>query len=202
MRVCERKSSCRNGLCSHERALIVIAFTWSVFFGTGEPSRGRLCGSRSSLLGAQYCPVNLRGLGQKANSGGAFRVTWGVSDLNRKWSFALAFRVFATPESPCISARPCSHRPWTFCRGRPSTASSIDTAATTGRVASVAPSSFASWPSRSCPTARACAISKCVWQLKPASFTTWGSVRRSLARRWPMLTSRATGAFTLSWLNG
>ena len=43
---------------------------------------------------------------------------------------------------------------------------------------------------------------KCVWQLKPASFTTWGSVRRSLARRWPMLTSRATGAFTLSWLNG
>ena len=24
---------------------------------------------------AQYCPVNLRGLGQKANSGGAFRVT-------------------------------------------------------------------------------------------------------------------------------
>ena len=23
----------------------------------------------------QYCPVNLRGLGQKANSGGAFRVT-------------------------------------------------------------------------------------------------------------------------------
>ena len=52
------------------------------------------------------------------------------------------------------------------------------------------------------PTARACAISKCVWQLKPASFTTWGSVRRSLARRWPMLTSRATGAFTSSWLNG
>jgi hypothetical protein len=29
-----------------------------------------------------------------------------------------------------------------------------------------------------------------------------GSVRRSLARRWPMLTSRATGAFTSSWLNG
>ena len=28
-------------------------------------------------------------------------MTWGVSDLNRKWSFALAFRVFATPESPC-----------------------------------------------------------------------------------------------------
>jgi hypothetical protein len=98
---------------------------------------------------SQYCPVNLRGLGQKANSGGAFRVTWGVSDLNREWSFALAFRVFATPESPCISARPCSRRPWTFCRGRPFTASSIDTAATTGRVASVAPSSFASWPSRS-----------------------------------------------------
>ena len=61
-------------------------------------------------------PVNLRGLGQKANSGGAFRVTWGVSDLNRKWSFALASRVFATPESPCISARPCSRRPWTSLR--------------------------------------------------------------------------------------
>jgi hypothetical protein len=103
----------------------------------------------SIVATAQYCPVNLRGLGQKANNGGAFRVTWGVSDLNRKWSFALASRVFATPESPCISARPCSRRPWTFCRGRPSTASSIDTAATTGRVASVAPSSFASWPSRS-----------------------------------------------------
>ena len=58
----------------------------------------------------QYCPVNLRGLGQRANSGRAFRVTWGVSDLNREWSFALAFRVFATPESPCISARPCSRR--------------------------------------------------------------------------------------------
>ena len=25
-------------------------------------------------------------------------MTWGVSDLNRKWSFALASRVFATPE--------------------------------------------------------------------------------------------------------
>jgi hypothetical protein len=33
---------------------------------------------------SQYCPVNLRGLGQKANSGGAFRVTWDVSDLNWK----------------------------------------------------------------------------------------------------------------------
>src|ERR1700687_474275 len=52
------------------------------------------------LIRSQCCPVNLRGLGQKANSGGAFRVTWGVSDLNRKWSFALAFRVFASPESP------------------------------------------------------------------------------------------------------
>src|SRR5271168_5637704 len=41
----------------------------------------------------QCCPVNLRGLGQKAKSGAAFRVTWGVSDLNRKWPFALAFRV-------------------------------------------------------------------------------------------------------------
>jgi hypothetical protein len=33
---------------------------------------------------SQYCPVNLRGMGQKANSGEAFRVTSGVSDLNRK----------------------------------------------------------------------------------------------------------------------
>src|SRR5271167_3612791 len=41
----------------------------------------------------QYCPVNLRGIGQEANGGGAFRVTKGVSDLNRKWRFALAFRV-------------------------------------------------------------------------------------------------------------
>jgi hypothetical protein len=32
----------------------------------------------------QYCPVNLRGIGEKANSGAAFRVTSGVSDLNRK----------------------------------------------------------------------------------------------------------------------
>jgi hypothetical protein len=38
----------------------------------------------------QYCPVNLRGLGQKGNGGAAFRVTWGVSDLNRKWPFAMA----------------------------------------------------------------------------------------------------------------
>jgi len=28
-----------------------------------------------NLACPQYCPVNLRGLGQKANSGGAFRVT-------------------------------------------------------------------------------------------------------------------------------
>jgi hypothetical protein len=32
----------------------------------------------------QYCPVNLRGVGQKANSGAALRVTRGVSDLNGK----------------------------------------------------------------------------------------------------------------------
>jgi hypothetical protein len=30
----------------------------------------------------QYCPVNLRGIGEKANSGAAFRMTKGVSDLN------------------------------------------------------------------------------------------------------------------------
>src|SRR5674536_296600 len=39
-------------------------------------------------------------------------------------------------------------------------------------------------------------------RLKPASFTTWASARRSLARRWPMPTSRATGASTSSWPNG
>jgi hypothetical protein len=32
----------------------------------------------------QYCPVNLKGVGQKANSGAAFRVTRHVSDLNGK----------------------------------------------------------------------------------------------------------------------
>jgi FkbM family methyltransferase len=32
----------------------------------------------------QYCPVNLRGIGEKANSGAAFQVTSGVCDLNRK----------------------------------------------------------------------------------------------------------------------
>src|ERR1019366_4478692 len=41
----------------------------------------------------QYCPVNLKGVGQKANSGAAFRVTRRVSDLNGKQPFALAFRV-------------------------------------------------------------------------------------------------------------
>jgi hypothetical protein len=30
----------------------------------------------------------LKGIGQEANCGGAFRVTKGVSDLNRKWRFA------------------------------------------------------------------------------------------------------------------
>jgi hypothetical protein len=67
-----------------------------------EPSRQRFARSRaiirasaSNYILKQYCPVNLRGLGEKANSGGAFQVTRGVSDLNRKWSFALASRVFA-----------------------------------------------------------------------------------------------------------
>ena len=32
----------------------------------------------------QYCPVNLRGIGEKANSDAAFRMTKGVSDLNQK----------------------------------------------------------------------------------------------------------------------
>ena len=31
---------------------------------------------------SQYCPVNLRGIGEKANSGAAYRMTKGVSDLN------------------------------------------------------------------------------------------------------------------------
>ena len=105
------------------------------------------CRRRKIYEVIQYCPVNLRGIGQEANGGGAFRVTKGVSDLNRKWRFAQAFRV-SPSESPCTSARPCLRRSWTSCRGRPSIASSIDTAAITGRAASVAPSSFASWPLR------------------------------------------------------
>ena len=38
----------------------------------------------SSTIQRQYCPVNLRGIGEKANSGAAFRMTKGVSDLNQK----------------------------------------------------------------------------------------------------------------------
>ena len=34
--------------------------------------------------------LNLSGIGQEANGGGAFRLTKGVSDLNRKWRFAPA----------------------------------------------------------------------------------------------------------------
>ena len=33
---------------------------------------------------SQYCPVNLRGIGEKANSGAAFRTAKGVSDFNQK----------------------------------------------------------------------------------------------------------------------
>jgi hypothetical protein len=36
------------------------------------------------VMGLQYCPVNLRGIGEKANSGAAFRMTKDVSDLNQK----------------------------------------------------------------------------------------------------------------------
>jgi len=36
------------------------------------------------LESAQYCPVNLRGISEKANSGAAFWMTKGVSDLNQK----------------------------------------------------------------------------------------------------------------------
>jgi hypothetical protein len=49
-----------------------------------------LCGAvlavpaQLSLNCGQYCPVNLKGVGQKANSGAAFRVTRRVSDLNGK----------------------------------------------------------------------------------------------------------------------
>jgi Domain of unknown function (DUF4372) len=37
---------------------------------------------------------------------------------------------------------------------------------------------------------------------RAGSFTTWASAQRWLARRWPMLTRRVTGASTSSWLNG
>ena len=36
---------------------------------------GQIAAVNMSMMNYQYCPVNLRGLGQKANSGGAFRVT-------------------------------------------------------------------------------------------------------------------------------
>ena len=36
------------------------------------------------ILHDQYCPVNLRGISEKANSGAAFWMTKGVSDLNQK----------------------------------------------------------------------------------------------------------------------
>jgi hypothetical protein len=43
------------------------------------PTKTRTCDAR-----VQYCPVNLKGVGQKANSRAAFRVTRRVSDLNGK----------------------------------------------------------------------------------------------------------------------
>jgi hypothetical protein len=60
--------------------------------GRGSPcfSRGahmllRLIGLEGlNYASKQYCPVNLKGVGQKANSGAAFRVTRRVSDLNGK----------------------------------------------------------------------------------------------------------------------
>jgi hypothetical protein len=45
------------------------------FWRTAGLGAKRLVGLHFSYMTNQYCPVNLRGLGQKANSGGAFRVT-------------------------------------------------------------------------------------------------------------------------------
>jgi hypothetical protein len=39
---------------------------------------------KQNVRDGQYCPVNLRGISEKANSGAAFRTTKGVSDLNQK----------------------------------------------------------------------------------------------------------------------
>ena len=46
-----------------------------------ETASFRPAENRINIL-IQYCPVNLRGIGEKANSGAAFRMTKGVSDLN------------------------------------------------------------------------------------------------------------------------
>jgi hypothetical protein len=45
---------------------------------------------RSVNILEQYCPVNLRGIGKKANSGAGLRVTRDVSDLNWKGPLGLA----------------------------------------------------------------------------------------------------------------
>src|SRR5258708_5789243 len=83
----------------------------------------------------------------------------------------------------CIWAKRCSRRSWTSCRGRPSIASWIATAAIIGYGPSAVPSSFASWPSRSLPTASACAMLSSVWLLTQASSTTSALPRRSHAPR-------------------
>ena len=77
-------------------------------------------------------------------------MTWGVSDLNRKWSFALASRLFATPKCRHVYrqelfAQAMDFLPWkTFHRIVNRYGGDHRT-----RSLSCAPSSFASWPSRS-----------------------------------------------------
>ena len=62
------------------------------------------------MIENQYCPVNLRGIGEKANSGAAFRMTKGVSELKSEIAVCASVPGFSTPESPCTSASPCSRR--------------------------------------------------------------------------------------------
>jgi hypothetical protein len=59
-------------------------------FQKGNPGRPKGSRNRAAILAEkilsqdQYCPVNLKGVGQKANSGAVLRVTNRVSDLNGK----------------------------------------------------------------------------------------------------------------------
>ena len=56
--------------------------TASKLFRNGADRRDSKAQYKLSIMYDQYCPVNLRGIGEKANSGAAFRMTKGVSDLN------------------------------------------------------------------------------------------------------------------------
>ena len=105
----------------------------------------------------------------------------------------------AIPESSCTSARPCLRRSWTSCRGRPSIASSIDTAAITGRAASVAPSSFAHGLCSTNLSREPTRHRRLSEGTLRSSSTTWASAAVCVAVPWPMPTKCATGASTRIW---